>query len=110
VTPLLLLLALAAVVAMLLTADRVKSSGFEWSLLAVSALVQLALLFMGWGDFSNVHGGAVLLMLVLLVGAVTALGVLFLALRDPCRWRFLRLIGVAAFTVLLVVSGDAYGG
>ena len=45
-TALLILVALAAVVAMLLTADRVKSSGFEWSLLAVSALVQLALRLM----------------------------------------------------------------
>jgi hypothetical protein len=49
-------------------------------------------------------------MLVMFIGLVTSLGALFLTLRDPSRWRLLRLTGVAAFTVLLVVAGDAYGG
>ena len=109
-TPLLIVLSIAAVVAMLVTADRVKNSCLEWSLLGLSALAQLVFLLMGWGDFDSVHGGAVLLMLVMFIGLVTSLGALFLTLRDPSRWRFLRLTGVAAFTVLLVVAGDAYGG
>ena len=109
-TPLFIVLSIAAVVAMLVTADRVKGSGLEWSLLVLSALAQLVFLFMGWGDFDSVHGGAVLLMLVVLIGLATSLGALFLTLRDPSRWRWLRLTGVAAFTVLLVVAGDAYGG
>jgi hypothetical protein len=86
-----------------------KGSGFEWSLLAASAVVQLFLLLLGWGDFGSLHGGAVLLMLVIVVGLVTSLVELFLALRTPSRWRFLQLAGVAGFTVLLVVVGDAYG-
>lgn len=109
-TTVVIVLSIAAIVAMLVTADRVKSSGFEWALLLLSALTQLVFLLIGWGDFGNVHGGAVLLVLVMFVGLVTSLGELFLTLRAPSRWRFLRLTGVAAFTVLLVVAGDASGG
>ena len=102
------LLSFSAIIVMLVVAGRV-SSALEWSVLLVSALAQLALLFIGWGDFGNVHQGFVLLMLLMFIGVATCLGELFRAIRRPSRGRFVQLIGVSAFTVLLLVLGDRYG-
>jgi hypothetical protein len=102
------LLSFAAIIVMLVVAGRVSST-LEWSVLLVSAVAQLALLFIGWGDFANVHQGFVLLMLLMFIGIATCLGELFLAIRKPSRARFVQLISVAAFTVLLLVLGDTYG-
>ena len=109
-TNLVILVLFAAVVAMFVVVRQVKSSALEWSLLCLSAVAQLVLLFMGWGDLENVHGGAVLLVLVMLIGLAVFLGELFLTLRNPSRGRFLQLTGVVAYSALLLVVGDKYGG
>ena len=100
----------AAVVAMILTAKRANGSALGWVLLLLSGGAQLALLFAGWGDFKNVHGGAILAVLIMFIGLFTFLGTLIAALPRPSRWRFLQLIGVASFSALLVVVGNVYGG
>jgi hypothetical protein len=95
---------------MFVAAGRVKNSRLEWSLLSLAALVQLGVLVAGWGDFDNVHGGAILMIWIILVGLAVFLGELVLAFSRPSWWRFLQLIGVAAFSVLLVAVGGTYGG
>jgi hypothetical protein len=45
-----------------------KGSGFEWSLLAASAVVQLFLLLLGWGDFGSLHGVGGFTVLLVVVG------------------------------------------
>ena len=67
------LVSFAAIIVMLVIAGRVSST-FEWLLLLVSAVAQLALLFMGWGDFGNPHQGFVLLMLLAFTGLLLVLG------------------------------------
>jgi len=106
---LVILLSIAAVVALFIAAGRLRSSALEQSLLLASALAQFALLIAGWGHFGNVHGDFILLVFILLIGLAVFLGELFLALGAPSRWRFLRLAGVVAFSVLLVAVGDRYG-
>lgn len=104
-----LILILLAVIAMFAWAGKAKSSTVEYCFLLASALAQLFLLFVGWGDFRNVHGGAVFLVMILFLGFATFLGELFLALKTPGRWRFLQTMGAATFSILLFVVGDTYG-
>jgi hypothetical protein len=86
-----------------------KNTSLELSLLGFGVLAQLVLLVLGWGDFGNVHGGAILLMLMAFIGFLFFLGELILTLFSRKRWRVMQLAVVAAFPVLFITLGTNFG-
>ena len=100
---LVILFSFAAIIGVFLIAVRVKASGLELSLLLLSVLAQLLLLFVGsFDDLHNPHQGGVVFAWITLIAIATFLGELFMTLERPSRWRFLQLTGVPVFTVLLI--------
>ncbi|MFT3808000.1 hypothetical protein [Arenimonas sp.] len=91
-------------------AGRAKLRWFELLLVSLAALIQLGLLVMGWGDFNNVHGGAVALVFLFLLGAAVSLIELVMVFVSPSWYRLIWWLGVCAYTVLLVSLGSQYGG
>jgi hypothetical protein len=110
VASILILLPSIALAIAILRAGAKKNFGLEQSLLIASALMLFLAVLLGWGGYSDVHGGAILLILIAMSAFVITLAEFVLLIALPSKYRFVQFCLTIVVPILLIGAGAKFGG